>query len=78
MGAAGEQKGLVAQGAWGPAIELPICVCSACPAAAPERMGQFRQGPSFVRKFDRLPLFLFILYLVWFSAGSGVLGCFAW
>lgn len=59
---------------WGPAIEIPCCICSAGPAGMARRMETLSPGPSLL---GTLILFLLIFCLVQFSAGSDVLGCFA-
>lgn len=57
VGAAGEQKGLVA-------IEIPCCICSARPPARTENGDSFTRA-FFVRNFG--PLLPSFLFFVWCS-----------
>lgn len=78
MGAAGEQRSLVAQGVWGPASRSnSLLHLLHSPRQHGMENGENFTRAFFVRSFDPLPPFLLIFCLVQFSAGSGVLGCFA-
>lgn len=72
-GTGGRTEGPRGAGDW-PAIEIPGCICPARPAGAAE-WGQFHQGPSFVRNFDPLPTFFFLIIFS-FSMVFGCVRCF--
>lgn len=63
--------GPVAEGTWGPAIEIPCCICSTRLPGAAERMGLFHRALPLLGTLILLPI-LSAFHLGWLSAA----GCF--